>query len=73
MEISIKKCNELVPPSADKMIGRLKVAVYSWHNCNEIGATILKLQNHIRACHRRFMVSLRPRHLMLTIDLPNPF
>ena len=61
MEISIKKCNDLIPPPADKMIGRLKVAVYAWHHCSEIEATLLKLRDHIRACHRRFMVSFRPR------------
>ena len=70
MEISIKKCNELIPPRVEKMIGRLKVAVYAWRHCNEIEATLLKVRDHIRACHRRFVVSFRPA---LHIDqLPYP-
>jgi len=73
MEISIKKCNDLIPPLAEKMIGRLKVAVYAWHHCNEIEATLLKLRDHIRACHQRFMVSFRLREYALLVDLLDLF
>jgi len=58
MEISIKKCNDLIPPLAEKMIGRLKVAVYAWRHCNEIENTLLKLRDHIRVYQRRFTVSI---------------
>lgn len=73
MEISIKKCNDLIPPLAEKMIGKLKVAVYAWHQCNEIEATLLKLRDHIRVCHHRFTVSITPNYLTLNIALLNYF
>jgi len=73
MEISIKKCNDLIPPLAEKMIGKLKVAVYAWHHCKEIEATLLRLRDHIRVCHRRFTVSIAPKDLPLTIALFNTF
>lgn len=56
-----KNAMTLIPLLAERMIGRLKVAVYAWRHCNEIEATLLKLRDHIRACHQWFMVSCRPR------------
>ena len=72
MEISIKKCNDLIPPLAEKVIGKLKVAVYAWHHCNKIEATLLNLRNH-RVCHRRFTVSITSKHLTFTFALLNTF
>ncbi|KAF8965715.1 hypothetical protein BDZ97DRAFT_753404 [Flammula alnicola] len=50
------KCSRLIPPSSEKMMGKIKIAVYSFKNRNKVEELIAELKNHVNECYIQFLL-----------------
>ncbi|KAF8961142.1 hypothetical protein BDZ97DRAFT_1225851 [Flammula alnicola] len=56
MDSVYASCCKLIPPSSEKLVGRVKIAFYSFKNRNRVEELITKLRNHVNKCREQFML-----------------